>query len=871
MAQPITTKDLYNDSGELKKLIAELEAATAAYKTMVDTIKGEAIKLEVSLKSVNAATAQGRKETVKAAKTTDEMQKQVEKYNKAIQESAVDLEEAKRAVAQLNRVNKAQARINASLEGSYDQLSAQYTLNKIKLNAMSKEMRAAGGVGEKLEKSTKAIYEEMNRLQKATGKNQLQVGNYELAIKALPGPLARWANELTGIKTQLGQGKTALISMISRLGLFKVALASTGIGLIIIALGALYTNLTRTQKGIDFVNRIMAGLGATLDVVIDRLAKFGGAIIKLLTGDIKGAFTDVKSSISGMGTEIVEEFKKGKEIEGTMQGIKEEAQKLEVQTARTRAEIKKLNLVAEDTTKGTKQRSRAAKLAFDLEKNLQSQREDLIKREVNAIKDKNALGETLFEDAQILADKERELFTTQQESIELQTTLQNKLNTIRNEGINKEKAAATATKEQQDAIRALAVEIENGNAKLGGTASVARLEYDRAIAKIKELKAEAKGLGAELNFDNLELIEESKLLRSLDGILGDTETLQPELNELGKIAGLSFKSGLAESLSEPLPKDLGKKAIAQAKKIKAEGQSIFEQDVQESGLFAALGFKFGLNDDEVKAASIAIQFVGKQLTQLADLRKKVADENTTNANNEVSALQRTLQTEIESRNAGFANKAATVAKELALAKDSQKKALKEQAAAAKQQQVIQTIEQGSNLVTAAAKILTLKGANPLFTIPLVAIMFGAFAAAKLKASSLVKKKEFAKGGLEIIGGGTHASGNDTALGFESEGKQAYAERNEAHLIVNNKQAPKYKSILPLIAKTLNDGTFESHFEAVGKAASDIPMFIGTSSDNSKMENLLATIANNSRSKEQYFTDSSGKMVRIRGNVKTTFA
>ena len=79
------------------------------------------------------------------------------------------------------------------------------TLNKIRLNQMSQAQRQGTTTGQQLEKSTKAIYEEMNRLQKATGKSQLQVGQYERGLYGMsqqfammPGPMGR---VVTGFKT----------------------------------------------------------------------------------------------------------------------------------------------------------------------------------------------------------------------------------------------------------------------------------------------------------------------------------------------------------------------------------------------------------------------------------------------------------------------------------------------------------------------------------------------------------------------------------------------------------------------------------------------------------------------------------------------
>jgi hypothetical protein len=59
---------------------------------------------------------------------------------------------------------------------------------------------------------------------------------------------------------------------------FKIAVASTGIGLLAVALGSLIAFFTRSQKGIDFLSVKMAQMGAVVDVVIDAFAAFGEAI-----------------------------------------------------------------------------------------------------------------------------------------------------------------------------------------------------------------------------------------------------------------------------------------------------------------------------------------------------------------------------------------------------------------------------------------------------------------------------------------------------------------------------------------------------------------------------------------------------------------
>lgn len=82
-------------------------------------------------------------------------------------------------IKEANRVAQLQATIAASAEGSYNRLSAQYELNKIKLNQMSAAQREAADEGKKLEAETNEIYQQMIKLQEATGNYRLSVGHYQ--------------------------------------------------------------------------------------------------------------------------------------------------------------------------------------------------------------------------------------------------------------------------------------------------------------------------------------------------------------------------------------------------------------------------------------------------------------------------------------------------------------------------------------------------------------------------------------------------------------------------------------------------------------------------------------------------------------------
>lgn len=106
-------------------------------------------------------------------------------------------------IKEANRVAQLQATIAASAEGSYNRLSAQYELNKIKLNQMSAAEREAADSGKKLEAETNAIYQQMIKLQEATGNYKLSVGHYQKTWDSLGISISQVVRELPAAAVSL--------------------------------------------------------------------------------------------------------------------------------------------------------------------------------------------------------------------------------------------------------------------------------------------------------------------------------------------------------------------------------------------------------------------------------------------------------------------------------------------------------------------------------------------------------------------------------------------------------------------------------------------------------------------------------------------
>lgn len=206
---PIKYSDLISPDNSITDLIKQLDELSDTYTNALKNIKAETIQLAEILKKVSGATEDGRKTTKKAADDAERLARAQRDLAFAESENAKKLAELKLAQHEANQINKLIIKINQSAEGSYNRLSAQYSLNKIYLNNMTKAERENTDEGRKLVAQTKEIYEEMKRLQEATGKFQLNVGNYTEASGAIIA-YGDKLKETLGLNSAFGESLLAL-------------------------------------------------------------------------------------------------------------------------------------------------------------------------------------------------------------------------------------------------------------------------------------------------------------------------------------------------------------------------------------------------------------------------------------------------------------------------------------------------------------------------------------------------------------------------------------------------------------------------------------------------------------------------------------
>ena len=219
--------------------------------------------------------------------------------------------------------------------------------------------------------------------------------------------------------------------------LVKGAMIGTGIGALVVAIGALVAYFTQTERGAEALERAMAGLKAGFKVLIDRASMFGEGMMKLFSGDFKGAWDAMGKSIKGIGAEMSAEIKAGTELEVRLQALEDKERGL----IKSLAERKELaaTLLAQAKDENTSAEKKRG-LVLEAQKILNTVFND----EKSIATERAAIMRAQFEMGEKRDDKEKELFESEAKVNGLEKERQLTL-----KGLSRELKAATKATEEK--------------------------------------------------------------------------------------------------------------------------------------------------------------------------------------------------------------------------------------------------------------------------------------------------------------------------------------------------------------------------------------------------------------------------------------
>ena len=378
---------------------------------------------------------------------------------------------------------------------------------------------------DKVKQKTKDISKEEK---KAGDKRKQLAAQQKAQQKEAIGQMGLFGVTVNGLKASF---KGAMATSKLLFASVKTGLIATGIGIFLVALGSLVAYFNSSKVAAEKLEVIMTTVGAAFTVLTERFAKFGGAILKLMTGDLKGAANDMKETFSGIGAEIKADVIAMNELSKAAIDLRNAERDINVELAERRAETAALKLIAEDVTKSTEVRLKAAEEAFRIENELLDKRVANAEEALRIQLETMAVGENTEEDLNREAELRIALANIQEESAGKQLEINNKINTIRKEGLlilDQEKKAE---------------ELKLDEAK--------KKEEADALATEKEKERKQK------EADDLLAIEEKRVADAK--LIQDAEILSREeankkagvtiLGQMSQIAGEGTKLGKATAMS----------------------------------------------------------------------------------------------------------------------------------------------------------------------------------------------------------------------------------------------------------------------------------------------------------------------------------
>ena len=312
---------------------ADLIAKITALKTEIDALRESAKQIKTAVPKTGAKAG----DTEKLNKVQAERIRLQERLNSLESEEAKANLELKQQIADKLRQQKEEIKLSNQKAGSLNSESAKLKKLKEDYRNLSAEERNNVKVGGEMLKNIQEQDKEMKSLDGSMGDHQRNVGDYKNSIigafQQMGIPIGG-VTKLLALQTTAQEGLTAANAAGTKgLKLFKIALLATGIGAIVVAIGALAAGFLSTQRGVDAVNKVLIPLKVVMQRLWGIVQELGTAIVDAFSNPqqtIKDLWQALKENIINRITGIADQFKAlGKIISSAFsldwEGVKEGA------------------------------------------------------------------------------------------------------------------------------------------------------------------------------------------------------------------------------------------------------------------------------------------------------------------------------------------------------------------------------------------------------------------------------------------------------------------------------------------------------------------------------------------------------------------
>ena len=325
---------------------------------------------------------------------------------------------------------------------------------------------------------------------KASGILKQQFGGI---LNQIPG-----FSQLSGAMSAAKQGVGGLTS---GMGLLKGALAASGIGLFVIAVGALVGWFTKTEKGANMVSGAFKGMKAVLDTLMNRLWNIGDTLKQL--------FSNPLEFFKNLGKDIKQAATEGYDLVQVFDDIEDRQRELDVMAKQQENQVDQMLLQSKNVATSYKERialldqaDKITRKSYNDQLNLSKEFLAAVEREVAAATKQGTMGDEL---ADKLRDAKLKVLDLEGQQITIEEKIQNRRDQI----VGKQEKAAE--KQAADKEKAIVKEEKDHAALLAEKEQQERAYYD-ALKSLQDSQLAAMDEGREKDLASLQVHLERQLI-----------------------------------------------------------------------------------------------------------------------------------------------------------------------------------------------------------------------------------------------------------------------------------------------------------------------------------------------------------------------
>lgn len=421
---------------------------------------------DINAAIANAARARTQLDKLKAANRELEKQKKalmkadgdqsaaITKLNEQISDNNTKIKANSTVIRQNEKIVADNTAAQNANKGSITQLREQLKIVSKQWADLTEEERENEEIGGKLAKQKLDLTEKLKAEEKATGDTRRNVGNYSEGVKEAIEQSGLFGAQLGKLKQAQAAYQSASKLATSSTKAFRLALISTGIGAIVVAIGALVSAFASTQEGIDKVTSVTRPLAAVFQrlkgLAQDLATNVFGGLSKILRGDIREGLADLKNgfteAVGGIGDAIKEGVAAGSQLDKLQKQIEQTEIDLTKRRAELNAEFERSKEIAQDDTLTEEERRAAAQRAIEAQNELLKQEQEFLDLRIQKKELENSLNDTSREDEKELADLIAQRTQQEADASRKRVSARNLLETI-DKQIDAERLAAIKERE----------------------------------------------------------------------------------------------------------------------------------------------------------------------------------------------------------------------------------------------------------------------------------------------------------------------------------------------------------------------------------------------------------------------------------------